>query len=71
MRLVFREIDLHPFGSQRRLYSTFDQNFDLKIRRDQAKIPYERRVNESVDDDRSLSWAIISYEPSTESRTLV
>ena len=25
---------MHPFGSQRRVFSTFDQNFDFKIRRE-------------------------------------
>ena len=32
----------------------FDQNFDLKIRRDHGKNSYESHVYESVD-DRSLS----------------
>ena len=35
----------------------FGQNFDFKIRRDNGKKIYERRVYESVD-DRSLSQAM-------------
>ena len=27
----------YPFGSQRRAFSTFDQNFDFKIRREHPK----------------------------------
>ena len=30
---------LYPFGSQRRLYSTFHQKFYFKIRREHKKIP--------------------------------
>ena len=37
--------------------ATFDRNYDFKIRRDDQKISYERRVYESVDDN-SLSKAI-------------
>ena len=39
----------YPFESQRRVFSTFDQNFDFKIRRDHQKSSYERRAYESVD----------------------
>ena len=41
------------------------QNFDLKIRRDDGKISFERRVYESQDDN-SLSWDI--SQKSTETK---
>ena len=44
--------ELYPFGSQRKVCSSFDQNFDFKIRRIAKKISYE-----SVD-VRSLFWVI-------------
>ena len=56
---------LYPFESHRRLYSTFYQNFDFKIRREHQKISYERRVYESVD-VRSLFW--VTSHRFTESR---
>ena len=34
----------HPFGSKSRVYSTFDQKFDFKIRIYHQKNSYERRV---------------------------
>ena len=40
---------VYPFESQLRIFSTFDQNFDFKIRKDHQKISYERHVYESVD----------------------
>ena len=40
---------------QRRQYSTFDQNFNL--RRDSEKISYERRAYESVE-EKKLSYAM-------------
>ena len=39
---------LYPFGSQRIVFSTFDQNFYFKIIRDHQKNYYERRAYESV-----------------------
>ena len=74
-------IYIYPFESHRRLFSTFDQNFDFKIRWDMAslsylklvmdgsikKFSYERRAYESVD-VRSLFW-VISHR-SKESSTL-
>ena len=48
---------MYPFGSQRRLYSTFDQNLDIEIRRYHLKTFLECRVYESVD-VRSLSLVI-------------
>ena len=50
---------LHPFGSQRRVYSTYDQNFEFKIRRDHQKKSYECHVYEPVD-IRSL-YRVISH----------
>ena len=40
-----------------KMRATFDRNIDFKIRRDDQKKSYERRVYESVDDN-SLSKAI-------------
>ena len=37
-----------------RLYMQRGTNFDIKIRRDNEKISYERRVYESVDDKSHL-----------------
>ena len=48
---------LYPFESQRRIFSTFDQNFYFKIRRDHQNNSYERHAYESVD-VRSLFWVI-------------
>ena len=39
----------YPFGSQHRVFSTFDKNFYFKIRRENQKNSYERRAYESVD----------------------
>ena len=47
-------------------YSTFDNNFDFKIRREYQKVSCERRVCESVDVE-SLFW-VISHK-STDSST--
>ena len=47
----------YPFRYQRRVHSTFDQNFDFKIRREHQKISFERRAYESVDVG-SLFWVI-------------
>ena len=55
---------LCPFESQGRVFFTFDQNFDFKIRRDHQKNFFEPRAYESVD-VRSLFW-VISHR-STES----
>ena len=52
--------------TQNRVFSTFDQNFDFKIRREHQKNSYERSAYESVD-VRSLFW-VISHR-STESST--
>ena len=50
---------LYPFESQRRLYSTFDQNFNFKMRRDHKKkiIKNFHQLHESVD-VRSLFWVM-------------
>ena len=56
----------NPIESQRRVFSTFDQNFDFKIKRDHKKNSYKRRAYESVD-VRSLFW-VMSHR-STESST--
>ena len=45
--------------------STFDQNFDFKLKRDHQKISYERRAYESVD-VRNLFW-VISHRPAESS----
>ena len=49
---------LYPFGSQRKVFSTFDQNFDFKKGREHKKNSYERRAYEPVD-VRSLFWVYI------------
>ena len=43
--------------SQRKVFFTFDQIFDFKIRREHQKTSYECRAYESVD-FRSLFWVI-------------
>ena len=48
-------INIYPFESQRRVFSTFDNSFYFKIRREHQKISYERHAYESVD-VRSLFW---------------
>ena len=50
-------IYMYTFDSERRVFCTFDQNFDFKIRREHQKISYKRRAYESVD-VRSLFWII-------------
>ena len=50
---IWQAVTLTLFA-YRGLGATFDQNFDFKIRRDNKKKSYERRVCESVDDN-SLS----------------
>ena len=40
---------IYPLEPQRRVFSTFDQNFDFKIRREHQKNYNERRAYELVD----------------------
>ena len=51
------------------VFSTFDQNFDFKIRREHKKYSYERRAYESVD-VRSLFWVIPHRSTETSSQGL-
>ena len=62
MQLILFQIFSYSFGSQRSVFSTFDQIFNWKIRRKHQKIFYECRAYESVD-VRILFWVISHRSP--------